>query len=193
MHSPGSRDTTGQEQSHADSVHRESNKPLGRTMKCPVRPQHEMVEIAHGLFQCPLCGYGPSQVGDHSFWAVSNLEITEDIVDGLCITWADPLYVMSSIHWQLDSDDERIPGTLQEEIVGYLQSPPELADSPLPIVINDPAKWNLPAGRPALHHLMFADPLGLKELELGPIRAPTRKSAAAPVRRSSAPPRSRGS
>lgn len=152
-------------------------------LKCPVRPAHFMVEIAEGLFQCPFCGYGPSQQGDHAFWAVSCIDVIDGVVEGICITWEEPFYTVSEIRWELDADGDRVPGSLREELGSYEDQPDTLAELALPVIIRDVKKWDLPPGKPTLHPLTYPSPLGVKEIGLDPSGGRARRSPKAPTRR----------
>lgn len=140
-------------------------------MRCPIKPEHTMVEVREGLFQCAYCGYGPSDHGHHSFWALSNVEVEDDEVAAVCIRLDDRLdcYVMSGVSWQVDERGAKLPKTFEEEGFVILSTKEELEEAALPVVIRAKGKWDFPPAKPKLHAGMADLPptsLGLKEISL---------------------------
>jgi hypothetical protein len=137
-------------------------------MRCPIKPEHKMVEVAEGLFQCPHCGYGPSDRGHHPFWALSNVEVEEFTVDAVCVRLDDRLdcYVMSGVSWAIDERGAKIPRSFSEDGSAILSTREELEGAALPVVIRAKGKWDFPPAKPKLQEGMFPTPLGLKEISL---------------------------
>lgn len=139
-------------------------------LRCPIRTDHNMVEIAPGLYQCGYCGYGPSSYGNRQFYALHYLELTGDRVDGL-VTRFDVnkgFYVLSSLSWRLNMSGVREGGDFHEELVGYAADPEELKGLPLPLVVLGKHKWALHENTPPLRKGMFESPYGVKTLLLSP-------------------------
>ena len=132
-------------------------------LRCPVSGNHMMVEIAPQLYQCPDCGTGPTE-----FWALGNVEVDDDVVGALQVTWRQDLecYVAAAVSWQVDARGWRVPQTLASTLFGYVSTAAELAQAPLP-VRGEGAR--LRAG-------MFSSPLGEKTSQTG---ARTGRSGAA--------------
>ena len=138
-------------------------------MRCPLRPDHKLVEVAEGLLQCAHCGYGPSQYGYHAFWAISLVEESrEGAIDAISVRWASQhdYYVMSEVSWCVDDDGRKIHGTFFEGEALILSTEDELEDAPLPVIIRAKGKWDFPPAKPALRPGMFPYLLGVKEIAL---------------------------
>lgn len=129
-----------------------------------------MVEIATGLYQCGYCGYGPSNYGNREFYALHYLELTGDMVDGLCVRFDTykGIYVMTSLTWKLNENGIRKDGGLGEELVGFAADPEELKLLPLPVVVLGKHKWDLHENTPPLRKGMFESAYGPKMLVLSP-------------------------
>lgn len=141
-------------------------------MRCPIRKEHKMVEVAPELFQCSHCGYGPSQGGYRSFWALSSIVEDDYSIDAVCVRLDDALdcYVMTSVSWAVDEDGGKIENTFDEELLMYLSTAEELQKSPLPVVIKAKGKWDYPPAKPKLTPMMFSEALGEKEIALSASR-----------------------
>lgn len=122
-------------------------------MRCPFYSDHKMVEVHEDLFQCPLCGYGPSQDGYRAFWAISMVEQTEEgAIDAVSVRWdaQHDFYVMSTVSWCVDDSGRKITGTFVEGDAVILSTKEELDSAPLPVIIRAKGKWDFPRGKPAL-------------------------------------------
>jgi hypothetical protein len=152
------------------------------TLRCPIKSDHLMIEVAEGLFQCPHCGYGPSQTGYRSYWALSNIETTRNIIAATSIRWSRALdcYVMSEISWEVDGSGYKIPQSFNEVGAVILSTKDELNSFPLPVVIRAKGKWDFPEAKPTLKAGMFSSLLGPKEISL--TSAPRDKSGGEPSR-----------
>lgn len=138
-------------------------------MRCPIRPEHKMVEVAEGLFQCPHCGYGPSQYGHHPFWAISMVEKTpEGAMDAISVRWDSQhdYYVMSALSWCVDGAGKKITGTFAEGDSIILSTKQEIEEAPLPVIIRAKGKWDYPPAKPVLTPGMCPERLGEKEISL---------------------------
>lgn len=127
-------------------------------LKCPVTAQHALVEIADGLFQCPECGAGPTE-----FWALSNVEVDDDVIGALCITWRPDLecYVLAMLSWAIDERGCRVGGReLHSLLMGYASTASELQETALPARSTDSTLLRLRSG-------MFNSPLGEKLVRKG--------------------------
>lgn len=136
-----------------------------------------MVEIAPGLYQCGYCGYGPSQNGHREFYSLHYLELSGDVVDGLCVrydVWKG-IYVMTSLSWRLDDNGARANSWLKEELVGFAAVREELEKLPLPVVVMGKHKYDLHENTPPLRKMMFDSPYGPKVMVLSPegVRPPS--------------------
>lgn len=136
-------------------------------VRCPVTPNHVLVQIAPDLYQCPDCGAGPVD-----FWAVSNVDLDGDVVGGLYATWRPELecYVLSVVSWSVDATGRRLPSSLSSTLFGYASSVAELAEAPLPARSPSQEVVRLREG-------MFSSPLGEK---LVPTGGRSGRSATAP-------------
>ena len=136
-------------------------------MYCPVKSDHQMVEVAPGLLQCSHCGFGPSRKGSRPFWALSDVEeFGAGEMGATCICFDPTLdgYVMTDLEWEVDDEGRVIPHSLKEVLLQYLTTKKELEAHALPVVIRSEKKWDHPQG--SLHQMMFEDPLGPKEIGL---------------------------
>lgn len=132
-------------------------------MLCPIDPAHTLVEIADDLFQCPVCGFGPSTSGYRDYWAVYGVgQVGDDELEAVCCRLDQHTgdYIINEVRW--------LPGVrgsfVEEE--GVRLAADDLDESPLPAVVLDPNKWSKPPGVPKLRGQMFPTPLGVKELAL---------------------------
>lgn len=144
-------------------------------MRCPIVSGHTMLEIAPGLHQCPDCGAGPTL-----FWALSHVE-NEDGACGAVSVAYQPLlhgYTVSYTTWTTDLLGKRLPDTVRSTPIGYLSTPEELQESPLPVVGREGEVVHIRAG-------MFSSPLGEKTSQSTGRRG---KSGAAPFRTAEAAP-----
>lgn len=137
-------------------------------MKCPIRSEHDMIEVAPSLWQCAHCGYGPNHSGYHPFWALSSIEEGDGVIDAVCVRFDQKLdcYVMSGVSWEVDSRGAKVPLSFEENGSAVLSTEVELEESPLPIIIRAKGKWEFPPDKPKLRKGMFPSPLGLKEISL---------------------------
>ena len=132
-------------------------------MRCPIRPQDRMVEIADGLFQCPWCGLGPTNdLGYRRFWALYNVERIGDTVESIVAAYhpTTDSYSLQPMSWTLER------GCREDLEVGELLVIPEneLSSFPLPALIKGRRAWKRRPGT-GLSRLMFQDPLGPKEID----------------------------
>jgi hypothetical protein len=137
-------------------------------MRCPIRSDHTMVEVAPRVYQCGVCGYGPSQQGYRPFWSLADPVFANGTYTAFLVTYVPDLecYHMSQATWDVDEEGRRLVNSLHEDPYGYLSTAEELAGAPLPVVIRAKGKWAYPPNKPKLQPQMFASSLGLKELTL---------------------------
>ena len=145
---------------------------LGRIMRCPIRKEHRMVEVAPELFQCPHCGYGPSQGGYRPYWALSSIDEDKGVIDAVSVRLDEHLdcYVMTCISWAIDDAGGRIEGTFEEDLAVYISTQKEIENAPLPVIIRAKGKWDYPPAKPKLRPMMFDYLLGPKEIALAAAR-----------------------
>jgi hypothetical protein len=120
-------------------------------MRCPVVSDHQMIEIADGLFQCPKCGAGPLL-----YWALSEVEVTSISADAQCVTYREDLgaYTLAYMHWEAVKG-RRIADSLSSVFLGLVASSEDKRRTPLPYIALTPRKLPLKKG-------MFSSPLGEK-------------------------------
>lgn len=134
-------------------------------MRCPITPDHKMVEIAEGLFQCPYCGYGPSHSGWSPFWALYGVEKEGKYVEAMAILYSfrDDEYLIQGMAWEVDQAGRRVVGSIFCTDVAPLD---DYGKQPLPAVIKAKGKWDIAPAKPRLTPMMFSNPMGRKELSL---------------------------
>lgn len=100
------------------------------TLRCPITPQHMMLEIAPRLYQCPECGCGPMD-----YWSIGFAEVDDLLVEGVCATWRSDLqsYTLAHVTWVIDESGWRIPKSLSSRSIGLASTARELDDAPLPV------------------------------------------------------------
>jgi hypothetical protein len=134
-----------------------------------MRPEHYLVEVAPGLYQCSHCGYGPSQQGHRPFWAISSVDRSDDgSIDAINVRFDEKLdcYVMTGVGWRVTESGYKIPLSFIEGGAAILSTPQEIEDAPCPVVIRAKGKWAFPPAKPALRPMMCESALGPKEISL---------------------------
>ena len=135
----------------------------GEPVWCPSR--HLMVEIAPGLYQCPWCGWGPSQDGHRRYSAFYDINCEGDWVSSTFIEWcvSNRKYRIEDVRWEIAPTGIPVPwGMLHEEHLGWA---PESDGPELPCpVVSDLEKWDNPPNMPKLLPMMWASALGVKYL-----------------------------
>ena len=124
---------------------------------CPVSPAHVLVEIAPALYQCPICGAGPTE-----FWSIGYLDIDGSVIGGVVETWRPELecYIAAYARWEVDAGGKRVPDTMTSQLIGYVSSEAELRSAPLPV-------RGPPGELVRLRTEMFSSPLGEKTDQKG--------------------------
>lgn len=121
-------------------------------MECPLNTKHRLIEIAHGVYQCPKCGFGPTEQGNFPFWAITNVALSEEGNEAYAVTYSPSTdaYSASIIYWG--------NGTLEQDVVDWILTPKEKDEAPLPVVFDISIK-----PKPKLAYLGW-DSLGQKVL-----------------------------
>lgn len=135
----------------------------GEPVWCPTR--HLMVEIAPGLYQCPLCGWGPSQDGHRRYAAFYDMNCDGDLMTAVLVSWhpTNRKYRIEDLRWEVDRLGKHYwGGVLHEEFIGWATEE-EGKDLPCPVV-SDINKWDNPPNMPQLLPMMWVSPLGPKFL-----------------------------
>lgn len=135
----------------------------GEPVWCPSR--HLMVEIAPGLYQCPFCGWGPSQDGHRRYAAFYDINCDGNLITATFVEWCVFVrkFRIEDVRWEIDRSGMPVPlGLVHEEHLGWATED-EGPSLPCPAV-SDINKWGKLPNMPKLLPLMWLNPLGPKFL-----------------------------
>jgi len=123
-----------------------------------------MVEVAAGMFQCPLCGLGTTARGFHPVWAIHDLSKEPDSrYYALCVRYQEGTYSLSELLWKAGPKGR--VGPLTEELLISTLTAKQIREFPLPVVLRTPEPHKIDP-LSVLTEEMYLSARGPKEIDL---------------------------